>query len=226
MDKIKKLTITLLMLLISGAGFSQQVLIENDDLNTSIVKSFDSRPKNLVGTSYLDEIYRQAVYTLDDKIYRMRYDAYADEMEVQINDSPHYVTKVLGATVTFIEASKMYKVCTYSDKKMKRTGFFVMLAKGSEISLLLKEKIKFYKEVPQNLGFVEYQPPALKKVKDEIFIGFKNNSTMPMPKKKKDILKLFSSKSKQVDNFVKKNKLSFKTQEDLVEIFGFYNSLN
>ena len=226
MKKIKKWTLAFLLVLITGTGFSQKVLIENDDLNTSLITSFDSRPKNLVGTSYLDEVYRQAVYTMDDKVYRMRYDAYVDEMEVQINDKPHYVTKILGGTVSFIESSKMYKVYTYTEKKLKKTGFFVMLSNGPEISLLLKEKIKFYKEVPQNLGFVEYQPPTLKRAKDEIYVGFKNNSTMLLPKKKKDILKMFSSKSKQVESFVKKNKLSFKSQADLIEIFGYYNSLN
>ena len=153
MKKIKKLTILFLGLL-SVTGFSQQVLIENDDLNTSIIKSFDSRPKNLVGSSYLDKTYRQASYTFDDRIYSMRFDAYADEMEVKINNSPRYVTKVLGATVTFIESSKMYKVYTYDDAKMKKTGFFVVLTKGSEISLLLKERVKFFKEVPQNLDNV------------------------------------------------------------------------
>ncbi len=79
--------------------------------------------------------------------------------------------------------------------------------------------------MPAKLGFTRYEPPKLGRLKDEIYIA-KNNEAIELPKKKKDILNFFSHKSKEIELFAKKNKLSFKKSEDLIKIINYYNTLN
>jgi len=65
----------------------------------------------------------------------------------------------------------------------------------------------------------------LKRPSDVFFIGYKNNTSTELPRRKKHFFRLFSSKAHEVESFVKKQKLRFKDKEDLIEIFIYYNSL-
>ena len=56
-------------------------------------------------------------------------------------------------------------------------------------------------------------------------------TTQDMPaekisKSRKRFLALFGKKAKRVDQYIKKNKLSIKQKEDLIEIFTYYNQLS
>ncbi len=110
-------------------------------------------------------------------------------------------------------------------KKTTNKGFFVVQYIGTELSLFLKEKIKLYDEVPPKAGFSQYEPPKLGRVKDKLFIGYGDNTAIELPNKKKDVLKLFSSKNSKIQSYAKENKLGFKKEKDLIQILKYYNSL-
>lgn len=127
--------------------------------------------------------------------------------------------------MSFINSNKTYKVYSYTNNEQAKNGFFVLLTDGKQISLLLKEKIKLYDEVKAQSGYDKYQPPKFKREKDKFFVGFKNNSTIKLPKKKKDILNLFSLYKDKIESFTKDRRLGFKNKQDLIDIFNFYNTL-
>jgi hypothetical protein len=52
-----------------------------------------------------------------------------------------------------------------------------------------------------------------------------NNTLTEINLKKKDILNVFNLKKEEIINFVKKNKLSYHNEEDVLKIYTFYNSL-
>ena len=186
---------------------------------------YDNSPKDLVGSSYLEKKFLPAKLSVDGTIYSIRFDAYQDEMEVEKDNHKFYLRKDFNSTTTFLGTNKVYQVYNYEDKDQVRTGFFVVLFNGDEVSLLMKERIKFFEEVIAQSGYDKYKPPTLKRVKDKLYIGYKNNETKELPKKKNEILKLFSTKSKNIEAFAKKNKLGFKNKEDLIKIFTYYHSL-
>ena len=225
MKALKSLAILLIMLLCSITNYSQTIIIPElrNDMQSTI--SFDLRSKDLVGSSYIEKNFLPAKLSVDGAIYSMRFNAYKDEMEIEKDNNKFYLRQDFNYTATFLRTNKVYQVYKYEEKDQDKTGFFVVLFSGDKVSLLLKEKIQFYEEVIAETGYDKYQPPALKRKKDKLYIGYKNNETKELPKKKKDIIKLFSSKSKNIESFAKENKLGFKNKEDLVKIFTYYHSL-
>jgi len=156
----------------------------------------------------------------------MRYDAYKDVFEVKrAGEIFYFLPKKFDYPVTFIDTKKVYQVFLHEKKKKTTSGFFVVLNKGKNGVLLLKEKINFHEEVKVKSELDKYKPPTLKRATDTFFIGYKNNTSTKLPRNKKGFFNLFSSKSKEVKSFVKKQKLSIKNKEDLIEIFTYYNSL-
>lgn len=225
MKTLKSIVLYFTILLSSIATYSQ-ITSSQELLNDNrSISSFDYRSKDLVGSSYIDKDFLPAKLSVDGTIYSMRFDAYKDEMEVEKENNKFYLKHSFDYTVTFLGTNKVYQVYKYQEKDLDKTGFFVVLFNGDKVSLLLKEKIQFYEEVIAKTGYDKYKPPSLKRENDKLYIGYKNNVSKELPKKKNDILKLFSSKSKNIETFAKKNKLGFKKKEDLVKIFTHYSSL-
>ena len=194
-------------------------LIDIIGLNT------DSTSRELVGSSYLNKNFLRAHISNKKMVYSIRYNAYRDEMEVELEGKPYYLPKTSYYYINFDFLDKEYQLFNFDEKGISKKGFFVVLSKKGPTSLLLKEKIKLYKEVPAKLGFIRYEPPKLERLDDKIYIG-NNHEAIELPKKKKDILNFFKDKSKVLELYAKKNKYSFKKTEDLIKIINYYYSLN
>lgn len=228
MKKIMKNYYFPFVLLLSLSCYSQINKIEDDINRTKMshVNTFDLRSDATEGSSYVVEEFSPVRLSNDEKIYLMRYNAFKDEMEINKDDKLYFLPKVMDYTVTFINNNKVYQIFTDTDKdSSNKDGFFVVLFKGDNISLLLKEKIIISTKVDPILGYDQKNPPKLKRLKDELYIGYKNNTIREFPRRKKDILKLFSTKSNEIKSYAKKNNLNLKNKKDLIKIFAYYDSL-
>jgi hypothetical protein len=216
----------LLVLFLNLSSYGQKA-DNNEILNTSrSVTQFDTRAKDLVGSSYIDENFSLAKLSNSDILYSLRYDAFQEEMELTKDGKLYYLPKTFNYTITFEDTNKTYKLYTFEQKGENINGFFVVLLNGNKFSLLLKENIKFTEEVMPNTGYEKYKPPTLKRTSDKLYIGYMSNIANELPSKKKDLLELFSSKQNDVEKYAKDHKLSFNNNNDLVELFKYYNTLN
>jgi len=223
--KYKKKVTFLIVLFFSVASNAQFTRAESIINHMKSLTTIDSRIRELKGSPYMDEDFQYAKFSNHDKYFLMRYNAYQDILEINIDDSTYVLPKNLNYSVSFIEPKKTYEIFQFEELKKPTTGFFVVVFKNNNFSLLIKEKIKAFEEVLPKSGYNKYKPPTLKHIKDQIFIGYKNNTAILCPKKKRDFLKLFSNNSKEVEVYMKKNKLNFKNKLNLIQIFTFYDSL-
>lgn len=193
--------------------------ISNFDAN--IKKSLSENHKNIIGSIYINPEFSTAKISKQESNFQLRYDAYNDEMELKTLDDNRYLLKKPELEVAFSKTSKTYRVFSNDNNNC----FFVVLLKGDEISLLSKETITFNEESKPETGYDTYSPPTLKRNQDIIYIGYKNNTAYELPSNKKEIIALFSSKSKDIKDFAKINNLNFNKKEDLIKIFEYYNTL-
>ena len=225
MKNLNSISIYLLIILSGFSSFSQ---INSERLMINYYETLyeiDLRSKDLVGSVYISKEFLPARLNEDKVIYSMNYNAFQDQMVVKKDGNPFFLRKDYDFTIAFLNTDKTYRVFDYQEGGQKMTGFFVVLFQGEKISLLLKEKIKYYSEKQAKSGYDKYQPPKLKREKDKFFLGYKNNSTKELPKKKKDILNLFTSKATDIESYVKRNNLGFKNKEDLTKIFTYHHAL-
>ena len=223
-NRFNKYTVITLLLL-SLSGYSQKTDSEQTLVHRTSITSFDLRSKELVGSIYINEDFFPAKLSNSQDQYLVRYNAYLDEMEFEKNGNAYHLSKNLNYSINFEGINKTYQVYNYLEKKETVPGFFVVLYSGDNISLLIKEKIKFYEEVKAKTGYDKYKPPTLKRVSDEFYIGYKNSVAKELPSKKKGILDLFASKANEIESFANENKLGFKNREDLIQIFKYYDTL-
>lgn len=218
----KKLTI--LFLFIANVTFSQDVP-NRSVLNLYSLQPVDAAPRDVKGTSYINQDFSPAKVGNESTIYLLRYNVYKDEMEVERDNVIYFLSKSNNLIFNFINDKKVYQIFDYTDDGQPKTGYFNVLYTSEKFSLILKEKIKLIPAVQPKSGYDEYKPPTLKREKDILYIAYKNNTLTELPSKKKDFIKLFSSNAENIEKYISKNKLNIKHSEDLVQIFKYYNTL-
>lgn len=223
-NRFNKYTVITLLLL-SISGYSQIQDNNQDLLQGKTLTSFDFRSNELVGSIYVNEEFLLAKLSNREDQYLMRYNAYQDEMEFKKSGNTFNLSKNLNYIINFQGINKTYQVYNYIENKETVPGFFVVLFSGDNISFLIKEKIKFYEEVKTKTSYDKYKPPTLKRLDDKFYIGYKKSVAIELPRKEKDVLDLFGSKSAEIESYAKTNKLGFKNKEDLIQLFRYYDSL-
>jgi len=224
--KTLKQFLPLFIFLISLTSFGQQdpkrmydpkkildYMYSNSNLNL--------KPSEIEGSMYITSDFVPARFMEDGVVYSVRYNAYTDEFEIRDKDVTKYLPKISAYDIVLANTGKKYQVFKYNNKPM----FFVVVSEGDNVNLLLKETVKFNKEVKAKSSYDQRKPPHFSRENDVLYIGYKNLNAELFPKKKKEILKLFGEKSTEVEKYAKKNKFSFKKTADLIEIFEFYNTL-
>ncbi|UMB55212.1 hypothetical protein MKD41_07005 [Lutibacter sp. A64] len=102
--------------------------------------------------------------------------------------------------------------------------FYENLNNGNSDYMFLKEH--FIKETKPEVHVITNKviKPGQKKLIYNYFFYLKDD-LIQVELKKKDILKIFKSKQNEIVSFVKKNKLSYKKEEDVSKIFNYYYQL-
>lgn len=185
----------------------------------------DIKMSDIDGSTYINDDFSLAKVSNIEAYVNARYNAYTDEMELEIKNEIGYLIKISELKVVFQSDKSTYKVFDFQDEVEVKKGFFRLLSEGEGISLLAKESIKFHKEKMPTRGYEKRTPATFKRSKDKLFISLKNSSATKLPNKKKNMLKLFSSNSNAIEEYAKKNKLGFKNKEDLTKIFNYFNTL-
>ena len=130
-------------------------------------------------------------------------------------------------TVELIALNKTYQNFTYIDSDNNSSfGYFVIMTDPNEnIKLLKKETIKFVNEKVNVTGYGTARPAQYKRTNDKYFIKIKDQSAVLLTNNKKEIAKLFPKHENEVLSFIKSEKLKLKSEEDLLKLISFLNSL-
>jgi hypothetical protein len=195
------------------------------NLKSTTLTTVDLTSKALVGSMYINESFMPGTISSQENTYSFRYNAYQDEMEVKFGEKKYFMPLSSYYSITFVGTNKTYEVLDFEDLATAKKGFFVTLHKGNHMSLYKKERVKFYPEVPAKLGFTRYEPPKLQRTKDSFYVRLAGTSVVLVPQKKKEAIKLFKKQASLMSSYIKKQKLNFKNEQDLIQMVGYYNSL-
>ena len=181
-------------------------------------------PIDVEGSPYLDEDFKLAtVIVKDDDSYSayMRYNAFHDEMEMQENNKAVSLMKR-----DYVKArldGKLYKITPFKVDGNRDQGYVVVLKEGPS-ALYLKEDIILREGKEATSSYSKAQPPKFER-QDFYLLGIGEDTPVKIKLNKKSILNQFSSHKKDLEKFVKDNKLKLKTEEEVLKLLNYYDSL-
>lgn len=202
-----------------------QVLSESiNDLDNSL--SFVTKPKpefETEGSPYIDEKFQPvAIVGITKKLPKMRYNAYEDEMEFEINGKINYIVKNQNVKINFPD-NKTYVLTRYQLDGKEINGYLVILGNEGKYKLYKKEKVELLvNQNNKNVPYLNERPPQYERNKD-LFLILYNGKFYKVPKNWKEIAKELSADNNEVNDFIKKNKISVKDEADLIRLVEFLN---
>lgn len=209
-----------------GAG-SNQALMEG---GVAFLQTYDNKDRSAIGTPYLDENFFPAKISIDNsKVYSVRYNAYSDEFEVKMaQDNIQTLNKAVeNITITMVKSKELYGALNYTDSKTGLSrGYFVFLTPDNENAKLYTKRTKrFIEAKPAQTGYDVDKPAEFKDAKETYYISIGDGYAQEIPRKKKEISKIWPEKSKEINGFVKSNKIKTSRTEDLIKLVNYINTL-
>ncbi|PWK19291.1 hypothetical protein [Xanthomarina spongicola] len=177
------------------------------------------------GTKYLYDTWEMParIVTTSDRELRL------NNINFNIKDN-RFETETLGDSLFIFNSDKIQFVetleATYIKLKIpnsNKIGFFEKLLDLKHITLYKHPELIITEGTLNPL--TQIKSPDVYTRSDAYFYMKSKSSLNEIKLKKKSILRAFSNKEKEISSFVKENKLGYTTEEDLIKILTYYDSL-
>ena len=230
MKKIFSLTTVLffIALISSGQIYSTKNMVEF--VYSNKLQRGDWKPvyteKDVAGSPYLnDEFVKGSVYTTSKIRYEgvpLRYNIYSDQIEFK-GEKGEVLAIAAPETIEKIEFNgDTWVYAPYSLAKYVSEGYFIVLEED-DVSLYKKPQIQF--EPPtEAMPFKDAQPARFENRPDHFYIRVGNKEAKKVADRK-DFAEILPAHQKDVEKFVKKEKVKPHKPDRIIELVKFYNSL-
>jgi hypothetical protein len=180
--------------------------------------------EDIKGSKYNVDVFQPAsISIIPNQTIHVRYNIYDDEIEFKNEGKIFNLVKTNDIEVILISSNTIYKYTNYiDDSGTENFGYLMFLLKGDRVSFFAKESITLVQRKPAVNSYTSDEPAYFRKNKEDYYIQI-NSTIKLLPKKKKDFLALFGEKSTALEAFMKTNKLSNSSKEDLIKIATFVN---
>lgn len=232
---MKKILALGLLALATTGVFAQAVSSQYD----IYARTIDINQKSLAFglTEAAFEVIKDEAYTnpnfLSGKIFQedqvlkdnvpMRYNAYADEIEIKKNESDHTYSALIKDPDIFVKVGKEIYVFIPFQGSNAKGGYFSVLADGKNYGLYKKTTALFREPKKAETTYQKDTPPSFQKT--VIYYLVKDGKFLEMPSSNSRILKMMDRKKKEMNAFVKTNKIDLGKEGDLIRTITYFDSL-
>jgi len=209
------------------SGGSNQALLES---TSNFYMTYNIKDTKAVGSPYLNKAFLPAhISAMPDKVFKVRYNAYDDEIEIEIDEGniQNFNKNIKGVVVTMLNDDLKFTSISYVDDINGLTrGYLTPLTENNKkVKLFSRKAIKLIEAKPAVTSYDKDKPAEFKVIGDTPYISVNDAYARELPKNKKDIAKLFPENSKDVLNFIKKNKIKTSREADLIKLINYLNTL-
>lgn len=178
------------------------------------------------GSPYLIEDFKEASIIGFEGTYFVRYNANAEKMEVRIADKVRVVPttniKAVNIKKSYVNVKKTYHPLSFEANK---TSFGLLIwADDKGNALYAREYVAFFPLKKAASSYGKDSPARYERAKDRYYIKMADGDVKELVSKKKKFFSALSGKEKEVEAFVKKQKLRIDKEGDLKRIMAFYFS--
>jgi len=217
--------LSIVFTLFIACTYAQNIELPTDYISNTTTGGLNSGiPSNVQGSPYANEEFVIGkVFVNDDKPYNgiLRYNAYSDGIEMKTENG--VITLLKRSYLKARIGGKFYLIESYMVNGAIRKTYFVELSQG-KARLLLKQGKKFVEARSASSSYTKDQPA---KFEDErtYYIITEGNPGIEVRLKNKEILQALPDHKKELQAFVKSNKLKMKNEGDVIQVLTYYNSL-
>lgn len=214
-----------LQFICTNMNLSAQIRIHDFPPGYNKIEPFEREP-GLDGTPWHTKSFLPGIVTLKGgvviKDLEYRYNVYRNLLYFRVQGLDYEITNP-DSIETLKMDNKIYSFINHNPEKQGLSSLMEIVIEGKS-SLF----VKFFSErIPPNKtnATLGYSPANEKIIIKEQYLLKVDNKYFPIDKKGLTIFEALADRKKEIENFVKKDKLSFSKRDDIVKLVKYYNSL-
>ena len=152
----------------------------------------------------------------------MRYNSFLDEIEVKLESEDVYIISDPGKLFKLTLGEEILQYTGYNSKDMQRRGYLFVLYSGQ--STLYERKYKVYSSGTISNGIIPATPPHYSERLVEYYSACKGKAP-ELFNSKKSFLRLVITHKKEMEAFIKSEKINLRNPDDLIKSLSYYDTL-
>lgn len=233
---MKKIYFTAALVLMTASLFSQarqsaytSVYDRTIDLNQKSLAFglTEAQFEAIKDEAYANPNFLQGKIFQEDQLIKdnvpMRYNAYADEIEIKKNVSDESYSALIKSPDIFVKIVNDIYVFVPFEGSIQKGGYFNVLSDGKTYDLYKKTKAEYREPRKAQTSYQQDTPPSF--VKSTTYYLVKNGAFLEMPSSKSKILKMMDSKKSEMKKYIKENKVDLDKESDLIKTISYFDSL-
>ena len=236
---MKRIVLTVFMVLATISGFSQAGSWAGNSNFDMYARTIDINQKSLafgLTEAEFDVIKDEAyanVNFVPGKIFHedqlikdavpMRYNAFADEIEIKKNSYEDNYSALLKDPNIFVKILEDIYVFVPFEGSNEKGGYFNVLNDGNTYDLYKKTTAIFREPQIARTNYERDSPPSF--VKTVKYYLVQDGTFMEMPSSKSKVIKMMDSKKNEIKIFIKENNIDLDKEADKIKLVTYFDSL-
>lgn len=181
--------------------------------------------ENVTGTPFVNDKFVPADIKSAQGTMRVRYNTESDELEISYEEATFVLPKKSEYDLITFKSGELLQLLNYRDARNADVyGYLYNIYQGKKTTLYLKHRSVIIPEKQPQNSYEAATPPRYSRTDDEYYFNYKE-SIVSFPDSKKDLIALYPNNKQEIEDFLKTNKLKFKTEADLIKIAAFLETL-
>jgi len=153
----------------------------------------------------------------------MRYNAFADEIEIKKNPSDENYGALIKSPDIFVKMFRDIYVFVPYEGSNEKGGYFNVLSDGKTYDLYKKTKAIFREPQKAQTSYQRDSPPSFPKTVTYYLV--QNGTFLEMPSSQSKILKMMDRKKSEMKKYIKDNNIDLDKEADLIKTISYFDSL-
>lgn len=153
----------------------------------------------------------------------MRYNAYADEIEIKKNASDESYGALMKDPNIFVKIFKDIYVFVPFEGNNSKGGYFNVLNDGKKYDLYKKTTSVFKEPRKAKTSYERDTPPTF--IKSVKYYLVEDGSFLEMPSRKSKVIKMMDSKKTEIKSYIKDNNIDLDKEADMIKLVSYFDSL-
>ena len=228
---MKKIIFTVSLALMTVSMFSQYNSIYNRtiDINQKALAFglSEAEFESIKHEAYANPNFLQGNIYQGDQLIKsdvlMRYNSYADEIEIQKNSYDKSYSALTKSPDIFVKIIKDLYVFVPYEGSNEKGGYFNVLSDGKVYDLYKKTKSVYREPKKAETSYGRDIPPSF--VKSTIYYLVQNGTFYEMPNNKSKVIKMMDKKKTEIKTYINQHKINLEKESDMIKLVSYFDSL-
>lgn len=232
---MKKIFLTGLTILLMAPVFAQRASTNFDiysrtiDLNQKSLAFglTEAQFNSIKDEAYANPNFVQGKIFQEDQLIKddvpMRYNAFADEIEIKKNASDENYGALIKDPSIFVKVFKDIYVFVPYEGSNEKGGYFNVLSDGKTYDLYKKTKAVYREPQKAETSYARDMPPSFPKTVTYYLV--QNGTFLEMPSSESKILKMMDKKKAEMKKYMKENNIDLGKEQDMIKTISYFDSL-